>query len=280
MYYELYIDVFFFINFMMDSIILLSVKNMLRLDVSTGRVFAGACIGSLMTCSVIILPIPPLMKQLLFHFVVNAVMIKTGLKVSGFVQWFRAIICLYIVSVLMGGILQMARPLLRTGSLFFTVAVTAYYLLKAVWGFLYRTGKRMKNICEVTLYSHAGELTMKALIDTGNTLTDSFSKEPVCVIGQTAAEKIGGGFTGEDASYPGFRYIPYHSINGTGIMPSFRIDKMSIRIGNGEEEYYVSRPLIGVSKDEPSAQGEYLMILNPDILKEDRAVHCFRRGAH
>lgn len=268
MYYELYIDVFFFINFMMDFIILLLVKNILRLDGSTGRLFAGACIGSLLTCAVIVFPMPSLLKILIFHFVINTVMIKAGLKVMGFGQWLRGVICLYIVSVLMGGILQMARRFLRTGSLFFTVAVAAYYLLKAGWNFLDRTGKRMKNICEVTLYSHTGELTIKALIDTGNTLTDPFSKEPVCVIGQTAAEKISGGFIGEDAIDAGFHYIPYHSVNGTGIMPSFRIDEMHIRIGNGKEEYCVPRPLIGVSKEEPSAQGEYLMILNPDILKK------------
>lgn len=276
MYYELYIDVFFFINFMMDSIILLLVKSILRLDGSIGRVFAGACIGSLLTCAVIVLPLPPLLKMLVFHFVVNIVMIKAGLKVLGFGQWLRGGICLYIVSVMMGGILQMARPFLRTGSLFFTVAVAAYYLLKASWNFLYRTGKRMKNICEVTLYSHTEELTMKALIDTGNTLTDSVSKEPVCVIGQTAAKKISGGFTGEDASGRGVRYIPYHSVNGAGIMPSFRIDKMSIRTGENRE-YCVSCPLIGVSEEEPSAQGEYLMILNPDILKEEQAAHSYRR---
>ena len=49
MYYELYIDVLFLENFMMDSLLLLAVKRMMRSPSAYGRVFLGAALGSGLT---------------------------------------------------------------------------------------------------------------------------------------------------------------------------------------------------------------------------------------
>ena len=41
MYYELYIDVFWMTNFMMDSLLLFAVRQMLKCPVGKGRIFMG-----------------------------------------------------------------------------------------------------------------------------------------------------------------------------------------------------------------------------------------------
>ena len=50
MQYELYIDVFFLVNFMMDFLLLTFLKRMMRLDVPGFRVVLGALAGAAITC--------------------------------------------------------------------------------------------------------------------------------------------------------------------------------------------------------------------------------------
>ena len=50
MYYELYVDVFFMVNFTMDAILLSLLKKALVCPVGYGRVVAGAAVGALLTC--------------------------------------------------------------------------------------------------------------------------------------------------------------------------------------------------------------------------------------
>ena len=69
MYYELYIDLFFAENFMMDSLLLLFVARISKRQVKRNEDFCwGAAAGSLLTCLVIALPIPSAaLKMILFH---------------------------------------------------------------------------------------------------------------------------------------------------------------------------------------------------------------------
>ena len=46
MYYEVYIDVMFLVNFMMDVLILFSVKALMKMPGSMKRVIAGGLVGS------------------------------------------------------------------------------------------------------------------------------------------------------------------------------------------------------------------------------------------
>lgn len=259
MYYELYIDVLFLVNFMMDSLLLLSVNQMLKCPTTHGRIYLGGAVGSILTCAVIAMPIPGGIKFILFHTAVNTIMIKTGLGVKGKTQFWKAFGLLYIASFLFGGILQALHPYVRTGSLFFAAAVGCYYLMRGIWKFLVRVKELQKKICEITLYTSAGEQKVKALIDTGNALEDNFSKEPVSVIDKALAKSI---LTDEDMKH-GFHYIPYRTVGKESVMPVFRISKMCIHL---KEEKWIEKPAIGVCGEHVSEQEEYQMILNPDLL--------------
>lgn len=261
MYYELYIDVLFFMNFMMDSLLLLFLKTILKCPVTYGRVFLGGGIGSLLTCLIIAVPVPAAVKFLLFHTVVNTAMIKAGLNVKKGRDFLRAFVLLYAAAFFLGGILQALRPYVRTGSLFFAAAVASYYVLTAVFRFLIRIQKLQKQICEVTLFVDAREYKTKALVDTGNVLTDPVSGDAVSVIDKTFARQI----FPETKLLSGVRYISYRSVSGESIMPVLRIEKMCVHI---KETHWISEPLIGICGEQISEHEDYQMILNPDILEE------------
>ena len=84
MYYELYVDVFFMVNFTMDAILLILLKKLLACPAGYGRVFAGAATGAAMTCiAIVIFRKTPVLRFVVFHGVINVVMMKAGLGING-----------------------------------------------------------------------------------------------------------------------------------------------------------------------------------------------------
>ena len=76
MYYELYIDVLCLINFMMDSLLLLAVKKVLRCPVKNGRVFVGSGLGAVLTCVLVALPLPAAVKLPAYYAGIPGMMIR------------------------------------------------------------------------------------------------------------------------------------------------------------------------------------------------------------
>lgn len=259
MYYELYIDVLFLVNFMMDYLLLLLVKKMLKSSATYLRIFLGALVGSLLTCVVVVLPIPnALLKLILFHVGVNTCMIRVGLNIKTIRPFFRAIFLLYIGSFLMGGIMEAFRQYIKMGSLFFAVALCGYYLVLGIWKFISYLQRWNRYHCEVELYFKDEMQKIRGMIDTGNGLRDPVSGLPVSIIDRKTADKL---LQGETAV--NIRYIPYQTIGKKeGVLPVFRIDQLRIY---GEKECYVDAPLIAICEEEISAGGEYEMILNPNL---------------
>lgn len=262
MYYELYIDVLFLMNFMMDSLLLLAVKKMMKCPVTNGRVFLGSAAGAVLTCVLMVCPLSAVLKLLAGYVGISCVMVRTGLNLRRGKSFWKAFGLLYVAAFLMGGVLQALRPWLRTGSIFFAVAVAAYYLLCGIWQCLFRLGKRQAQICEVVLHIGEGNCRVHALVDTGNGLTDPVSGEPVSVIDPACVKQI----LSEEKGSTGIRYIPYRTVGGEGVMPVFRAEQMEVCLQEGGEKFRMQRPVIGICEGKISEQEDYQMILNPDIL--------------
>ena len=123
---ELYIDVFFTVNFTMDYILLAAVRKMLKCPVKYGR----NCIRSAPRISTDLSGYNSsssytFVKFVLFHGMVNVLMIRAGLLVKWGSDMLRAWILLYISGFLTGGVFQFLGQYMRIGSLFFVLAVAA-----------------------------------------------------------------------------------------------------------------------------------------------------------
>ena len=90
MYYELYVDVFFLMNFTMDTILLALLKKALACPVRYGRIIAGGVLGAVLTCIVVIWPCKTTWaKFIVFHGVINVLMLRTGLGLKWGRELFR-----------------------------------------------------------------------------------------------------------------------------------------------------------------------------------------------
>lgn len=266
MYYELYIDVFFLVNFMMDYLLLQLVRRILKCPATHGRICIGALTGAFLMCTVVIIPgMNAFVRFILFHGVINIVMIKTGFKIGWNRTFLRACILLYICAFLLGGVMEYLHQYIRAGSLFFALAMAGYYISLGIWNLFCYLAARNTGRCTVRLMKDGRECTVEALIDTGNRLRDSVTGKPVSIISGSAAERLSGRetkspFEGESA---GFRYIPYHSVGkAEGLLPVFVLDSICIC---RKEEIWVKEPVVAVSEADIS-DDDYEMLVNPDLL--------------
>jgi len=259
MYYELYVDVLFLVNFMMDYLLLLFVRRCLKCNVTRKHVFFGSLIGSLLTCIIIILPIPiAFLEFILFHIFVNTCMIRVGLKIKTGRSFLKAIIILYIGAFLMGGILEFVGQYAKIGSFLFFVAIGGYYLCLGIWNFVSGLQRWNQYHCKVELYLDERKYELRGLIDTGNGLRDPLTGKPISILDRETAKKI---FKGK--LQRGIRFVPYQSIGKEeGVLPIFYADRMCVCKG---EDYWFEKPLIGISEEKISSGGEYEMILNPNL---------------
>ena len=253
---ELYLDVFFTVNFMMDYLTILLLGKMLKREVSMGRRCFGAFLGSVLTWLVVILPIPSaVLKYALLYIPVSLAMIITGLGIHRGRELAKAWIFLHIGGIFLGGVMELLQPYLRMGSLFFLLAVLSYLVVSALWDLAVCQIRQNRNRMRIRLKKGEKECEVKALVDTGNTLTDIWSGKPVSVLSRETAEKLWK--QGEEP----FRYIPYHSIGKeAGVMPLFELDGIWIE----ERKCWIEHPLAAVGEGNLS-EDDYQMILNPDI---------------
>ncbi|MGO5051922.1 sigma-E processing peptidase SpoIIGA [Lachnospiraceae bacterium LCP25S3_G4] len=260
MTYELYVDVLFLVNFMMDYFVLLIVRKILKCSATHFNICIGSAVGSLLTCIVIVLPIPyAFMKLILFHVVINTFMIRIGLKIKYSKTFWKAFVTLYISAFLLGGVFEYLHQYVRIGSLFFAAAIVSYYVVQGVWRFITYIQKNEMRKCKVTLYLNNKEHTLNALVDTGNSLSDPMTGKPVSILERKTAKRLM-----NQEKIHSMRYIPYHTIGeSTGVLPAIRLEKMCIHL---EEEHWIHNPIIGICEQDISDKEEYQMILNPDLL--------------
>lgn len=262
MYYELYIDVFFLENFMTDSLLLYLINRLLKFGRPAGKLIGGAVLGSLLTCLILILPLPGILKMVLYHMAAGPAMVIMGLGIRSVPQFLRAYAFLYICAIFLGGMMGIFRPYMRVAGVFYGAAVLSYFAFLNFWKLLTHLHRCREKILRVSLYTEQGQIEFRAILDTGNMLRDFATGDPVSVVGPAAAEKI----PGMEKIQEHFRLIPYQCVGGESLMRVFRIRRMCVHM---DEDCWIERPLLGIGETEcPGGNGGYEMILNPAVITE------------
>lgn len=256
MYYEIYIDVFFLINFMMDYLLLAAIYKMKERRFQRRRIFLGAFSGALLMCLLIMIPLPGVMRVILCHTAVSSVMIIAGLCVKTPREFVKAFFLLYAGGFLLGGIFSFFSQYIRTGSLFFLFAVISYEVLQLIWEFWNQLHRHQEFICEAVIENSGKKICLNALIDTGNSLMDPVTGEPVCIVEREAVLEL----MEEDGKK---RYISFRSVgNECSDLMLMKFDALYLHGKQEKEKYDI---WLGISETRISSDGVYRMLVNPDI---------------
>ena len=263
MQYEIYIDVFFITNFVVDYTLILLLEKIQKCNSTQAKRILGAIFGACSASVLICVRFPSIIELLILHVFINVLMIKIALPISE-KKLFQSWMLLYIISFFMGGVLtwvqQNFKEYFRAGIMFLFFVICEYYITYQIMRFLEQFWKINTNKKQVTLYDGKQICEVQAMVDTGNMLCDPITNKPVHIISNKAMKKF---ITEKEQKR--IRYIPYCTIeNKESVLPIFVIDKMNI-----QGKYEIEHPLLGISECEQFGNGTYEMILNPKDLQEE-----------
>lgn len=103
-------------------------------------------------------------------------------------------------------------------------------------------------------------MDVKALFDTGNTLTEPFSGKPVCIIEREICDNVI-----KEAGPECFKVIPFHSVGQEhGILKGLEIDELIIWAG--EKKIVQKQAVIALYEGCLSKDKSFQMILHHSLL--------------
>ncbi len=265
-----YLDMLVVLNWVIDFLLLSLTSCVLRLPSRRGRAVAGGLVGGIAACQ--LLWDIPAWLSLGIHGAVAALMIRIAFAWMGAKAFFRQTVTLFCMSALLSGLVGAFWYVTgsdvvatRNGVIYcdispvgLTVLVLFSYGVIRVYERI--TSRRVPANLEYRLTFRDGgeEYECRALYDTGLHLRDPFSGAPVVVVWRAALPSL-------SVCERRRRMIPYRSLNGTGLLPAFRPERVTLHTG-GRPPRDITGVYVALS-DEPR-RGEYAALVGSDITTE------------
>ncbi len=224
-----YLDVVMLVNFLVDLLLVIATDRLCGYPVKLGRAALGAVIGAVYA-GVCLLPEFRFLGNVFWRLVILALMSVVAFGCGRSILRRSAIFV--FLSMALGGI----AVGLGNGGAVALIAAAAALCVLCIIGFRGGAGEKEYATVRLTYQGITRELT--ALLDTGNTLKDPITGQPVLVVGADVARQMLG-LTGEQllspsetitqCKIPGLRLIPYRSVgNPNGMMLAVRMEQVYI----------------------------------------------------
>lgn len=244
---EMYIDLFFIFNVIIDYIIILSVSILLKRKSSYTRMILSSLLGGISS-----LLLFTSFNRILIMIISIILMVLISFGYKGIRYVISNILYMYILSTLLGGIVYLFNvkvinsiPLTYLIIIIIAIEVMILYI---------KESKKMKNIYnnyyKVDIYfKDKDKISLIGFVDTGNNLYDPYKKRPIILVSSR--------YKRED----NFILVPYHTLSGDGLLKCIKPDIIFIE-GIG----YKGNVLIAFS-DSPNLINGVDVILHKDVMK-------------
>lgn len=265
----IYVDMLLIVNGWVDFLLLLLVRRMAATGTPGRRLVWGALLGAAGSL-ILLLPALPVWITAPCKLVTAALMVWISFRWEGGRLFIRRLLLLFGVSAGLAGLCAalyyyVAPPGLYVfnGQVYYAVpplwlvALTGLcYGLMRLWDWVVR--RRAPAGREFLLSLTVGHHTVRVdcLYDSGNHLTEPFSGCPVVVIDRGALAGLLPLPTVEELP-AGWRLIPYDSVGGSGVLPAFVPDGMTVSTPSGHREL----PRCYVAVCDRLGRGEYRGLL-------------------
>lgn len=239
---KIYLDYIFFINFLFDFLLLLSVKIILRRNVKLKRIFLGSLIGGL-SIFTLFLKINSI-ELFLIKIIISILMCITSFSFKNIKYLIKNISYLYLVSIVLGGALYFLNiefSYNHTGLIFYhnglSINIVVLVIISPI--IIYTYIKQSLNLKDNYAYYHNVKikynnqiLNLVGYLDTGNKLKDPVTKIPIIIIEEKKIQNI-----------LHYQIVPYHTISGDDFLKCIKPDEIII-----DKSKINKKVLIGLSK--------------------------------
>lgn len=286
----IYIDVLFFINFILNITILNAEAVLLRIHTKPARLIAGAILGALYACLTFAMDFKAL-SFALSKIIFASLMTNVSFGTKRPAPLIKQTIALFVITVLMGMFVMSLLYFTDIGLYFGgMVRKGVFYFNIPLWfmfpSCIFATSiavitqkslekSAIRNCVKVKITYRQKSIYLNALTDTGNHLRDPFSGKKVVI----AEEKILKALFKESEflsicnidckNLPfGFRLIPFSSVGEqNGLLPAFLPDEILV---NGKKK---SDLVVGIFKGTLSQTGDYNALISPGESERKDVTH-------
>ncbi len=284
-----YLDILVTVNWLIDFLLLRACARILHLPCRRGRAVLGALFGGFCAC-VLLLPELPSVASLLLKLVTAGIMALIAFPWTGLFAYLRQTGLLFLISALFAGLsfalwyfVAPAGFYVSNGAVYYQIhplllalLCCVCYCLVCLYEHWFCRENRSGGRYRLTVTDHEGSVTIDALHDSGNGLTELFSGAPVIVaeksallpiLSPTMRQALEGLSAGAEVSSAeeilaaGWRLIPFRSVGGSGLLPAFRPRRLLLKRENGKSGditgcYIALCPSLG--------RGEYRALIGTD----------------
>lgn len=279
----IYVDILICINLFINYFILLSVVKISNLTLKRYRLIMASSLGALYSLAIFLPQI-----NFVFSLVIKLLMSFSIILVAfGFCNakvFIKVTTYFYIINFIFAGIIffiwyftSLNGIFMKNGIIYFNisplfliVSTLITYLIMKVFNILIGQKEIHLNFCKITITKDNKELTLKAKIDTGNTLKEPFSNTPVIVTNYESIKSIIKNKIPENIFENDYetktplriRVVPFKTIMGEGLLPAFKPDKLIIQYNN---QSFEKNAFIAICK-ENIIDSSYSALINPELL--------------
>lgn len=301
--YTVYLDQVILYNLMMNYLILWAAARLSRVTVDKKRLLGGAALAALYVTA-LFLPGLNLLLTVGFKIVVSMLIVLATFAPLPPIRFFTCLGCFYLASFTLGGMVFGFIFFLRSGPLPAgdvngVLMVTGDYFchsiplaLMAFWaavrgGTALVRSRLTAGLFKMILVIYLGgrRMEVKALLDTGNRLSDPLTRQPVIVVEydvlkpllppvmQRVFEKPGepgllcvDEFLGDSEWAGRFRVVPFRSLGRDGgLLAGFRPDAVEIVQGNNLLRF--DEVIVAVYHKQLDSDASYRALLPPRLLE-------------
>ena len=181
---EYYLEFVIFQEFVVDFILLYITGSLLYKKIIYKRLIIAALIGVLYTVAVYSVN-REFLNYFIVKFLVSVLMLTISYAPSGFLGYVKVILCFYIISILITGIIVLSYFIFNsrlTIILLFCAIFFVYLLFKILFYEIRKEKTNTDYYRDVTISLNGNSIEVIGFIDTGNELVDTLSNKPVVIV--------------------------------------------------------------------------------------------------
>ncbi len=282
-----YVDVLLALNIFINFFLLMTTALITKTNVKRLRILCASVVGGIYSLS-ILLPMSSSVLSGVLRFVFSLIIVAVAFRIKNLRSFLRYWGSFFLSNFAFAGIMLAVWFALKppgmvysNGAIYLNVntltlvigTIICYVILGAISKFTAKNAPD-SHICEIEIEMFSKKVRLKALIDTGNSLKDSFTGDPVVVVQGDYIKSILPDEVrkfAENKKIPEnedyikqVRLIPCSTVNGEGVLASVRSE--SVRIFYKKEIYISKRSFIAVSQN-PLSSGEYFALISGEMLE-------------
>lgn len=257
---EIYLDLVFLENFLMDFILLLMVGKMIHKTICLPRLLAAAFLGGI-SAAVLCLLHPQFVLLQVCNLIAGLCMLLLSYPLKR-LEYLPALLFLYGSAFVLEGMLRfLGRFIGSRGQhrLYFLLGtgLFGWLFFHSLWKQIQRQKQKEELLLPVTILWEGKQIDCTGLLDTGNALREPTTGKPVMIVEQTL-------FTEHEISLPNDRcfLIPFRSIGrSNGMLRGILAEECWI--GQAEQKKRYRKVMLGIYHGKLSHKAEYQVILHP-----------------